>query len=131
MPLKKRARTPESTFTPLWSSSQKAEQAVRNRIVKLVVTARTRLTRKARSATGEPGIAMSKSAIPTSVGARPRVRKWYVARPRSPARYHGTSPTGRYRSLATSPVRIRSARSSVVPPPHNATVISSAWPIQT
>ena len=62
---------------------------------KLTTTASGMLSTKPSAATGESGSAMSKSSSPTTVGARPRVRKWYAARPRSLARYHPTRSTGR------------------------------------
>ncbi len=65
------------------------------------------------------------------VGPSPRVSRWKAARPTSWARYQPISGTGRYRSMATSPLRIRSARSLVTPPPQTITVISMAWPSQT
>src|SRR3954451_15977682 len=79
IPLQKIARTPDMVRTPVWSSSQNAEHATRNRIAKLVTTARTRLTRKARPATGPSGSAMWNSSSPNTVGPTPRARKWYVA----------------------------------------------------
>ncbi len=126
IPLKKIAKAPLRKRAPLASSIQKADDATMNRSPKLTTTASTRLTANAAASSGLDGSRMWKKISPMNVGPRPRVTRWYVARPRSPARYQPTSPVGRYRSIATSPVLIRSARSSVVPPPHSATVIRSA-----
>ena len=61
IPLKKIAKAPLITFTPDWSSSQKAVLATRNRIAKLTTTASTSDTAKASAVSGEDGRAMSKT----------------------------------------------------------------------
>ena len=95
MPLKKIAKASHSSLTPLASSSQNALHATRKRRVKLRVTASGMLRRNATALAGLRRQREVEQREADSIGASPRVSRWYSARPRSPARYQPIKPTGR------------------------------------
>ncbi|CAO0830962.1 hypothetical protein SMICM17S_05861 [Streptomyces microflavus] len=74
---------------------------------------------------------MSKASAPASIGTTPRPNSWNAARPRSPASHHSWRSTGRYRSTAMSPVRIRSISASVEAAAHHAQAASRPCRLQT
>ncbi len=81
---------------------------------------------------GSAGSASSEArARRTPSAPRRAPADWNSARPRSRASHHSWRSAGRYRSIAMSPVRIRSISSSSKPPPIRAITANSACPSHT
>ena len=126
-----RERAAQELRAPLGRAARTPTTATRKRSPKLTTTASTTLTENAAAPAGSAGSADVEEEQPDERRRQPAgdqvVRRATQVAGEVPADQPGR-PVEVDGHVAG---RIRSARSSVVPPPHRATVISSAWPSQT